>query len=109
MTQENDAKGYGYRARIGYTSPPLTSEIFPYEFYKLAPDGVTLLLTSLDVWEHSGTELEDSYTRTLRAAKAMARPRRALSSSVAGPYWAPGAPIEWGTSSKPRKRRRAFP
>ena len=37
MTQENDAKGYGYRARIGYTSPPLTSEIFPYEFYKLAP------------------------------------------------------------------------
>ena len=42
MTQERDARGYGYRARIGYTSPPLTSEIFPYEFYRLAPDGVTL-------------------------------------------------------------------
>ncbi len=85
MTQENDAKGYGYRARIGYTSPPLTSEIFPYEFYKLAPDGVTLLLTSLDVWEHSGTELEDSYTRTLRAAKAMGEAQASLIILGGGP------------------------
>ena len=28
---------YGHRARIGYTCPPLSAEIFPYEFYKLAP------------------------------------------------------------------------
>ena len=34
-------KMYGRRARIGYTSPPLTTEIFPYEFYKIVPDGVT--------------------------------------------------------------------
>lgn len=71
MTDEQKAKGYGHRARIGYTSPPLTSEIFPYEFYKLVPDGVTLLLTSLDVWDHTGSELQDSYARTLRAAAAM--------------------------------------
>jgi maleate cis-trans isomerase len=71
MTDEQKAKGYGHRARIGYTSPPLTSEIFPYEFYKLVPEGVTLLLTSLDVWEHSGPELQDSYARTIRAAGAM--------------------------------------
>ena len=73
MTQKTEFAGYGYRARIGYTSPPLTSEIFPFEFYKLVPDGVTLLLTSLDVWEHTGGELHDSYQRTLRAAEAMGK------------------------------------
>ena len=41
-------KPYGWRARIGYTSPPLTTEVFPYEFYKLVPDGVSLVVTSLD-------------------------------------------------------------
>ena len=71
MTQVGNGKGYGHRARIGYTSPPITSEIFPYEFYKLAPEGVTLLLTSLDVWDHTAAELEDSYKRTLRASQAM--------------------------------------
>ena len=38
---------YGYRARIGYTSPPLTTEVFPYEFYQIVPEGVTLVVTSL--------------------------------------------------------------
>ena len=71
MTQGSNGKGYGHRARIGYTSPPITSEVFPYEFYKLAPEGVTLLLTSLDVWDHTAAELEDSYKRTLRASQAM--------------------------------------
>src|SRR5262249_10006750 len=31
---------YGHRARIGYTSPPLTTEIFPYEFYKSETDRI---------------------------------------------------------------------
>ena len=26
---------YGYRARIGYTSPPAATEVFPFEFYKM--------------------------------------------------------------------------
>jgi hypothetical protein len=38
---------YGRRARIGYTSPPLTTEVFPYEFYQMGPAGVTLVLTTL--------------------------------------------------------------
>jgi hypothetical protein len=37
---------YGHRARIGYTSPPLTTEVFPYEFYRMAPAGVTLVITT---------------------------------------------------------------
>ena len=40
---------YGHRARIGYTSPPLTTEIFPYEFYKIVPTGVTLVITTLAI------------------------------------------------------------
>ena len=40
---------YGHRARIGYTSPPFTTEIFPYEFYKIVPAGVTLVITSLSI------------------------------------------------------------
>src|SRR5262245_10874346 len=38
---------YGSRARIGYTCPPLCAEVFPYEFYKLVPAGVTLVITAL--------------------------------------------------------------
>lgn len=64
---------YGTRARIGYTSPLLVSEIFPYEFYQLVPSGVTLALTTLDVWGRgTGTKLQDSYDRALRAGEAMA-------------------------------------
>ena len=38
--QFDRARMYGHRARIGYTSPPLTTEVFPYEFYKVVPEGV---------------------------------------------------------------------
>ena len=40
---------YGHRARIGYASPPLLTEVFAYDFYRLAPAGVTLALTSLAI------------------------------------------------------------
>jgi maleate isomerase len=63
---------YGHRARIGYTSPPLTTEIFPYEFYKIVPDGVTLVITTLAIVERSKSEVEQSYDISMRAARAMA-------------------------------------
>ena len=40
-------KSYGWRARIGNISPTACTEIFPYEFYRVAPDGVTLVLSNL--------------------------------------------------------------
>jgi maleate isomerase len=66
---------YGNRARIGYTSPPLVTEVFPYEFYKMAPPGVTLALTTLMVADHTleSGEAEESWNHSLRAARAMAR------------------------------------
>ena len=63
---------YGHRARIGYTSPPLTTEVFPYEFYKLVPDGVTLVLTTLAIVERSPSEVERSYDVSMQAAREMA-------------------------------------
>lgn len=63
---------YGHRARIGYTSPPLTTEVFPYEFYKVVPEGVSLVVTSLAIVVRSRDEIERSYEISMRAAREMA-------------------------------------
>ena len=63
---------YGYRARIGYTCPPLSAEVFPYEFYKLVPAGVTLVITTLTVIERSQSEVDAAYEMSVRAARALA-------------------------------------
>ena len=65
-------KMYGHRARIGYTSPPLTTEVFPYEFYKIVPDGVSLVITSLAIVVRSTAEVDQSYDISMRAAREMA-------------------------------------
>lgn len=64
---------YGHRARIGYTSPPRTTEVFPYEFYRIVPDGVTLVITTLAIVELTGDEVDRSYEISLEAAREMAR------------------------------------
>ena len=63
---------YGDRARIGYTSPPLTTEIFPYEFYRIVPSGVTLVLTTLAIVVRSKDEVDRSYDISMKAAREMA-------------------------------------
>lgn len=72
MAERTDTGKYGWRARIGYTSPPLTTEVFPYEFYKLAPEGVTLAVTSLAIVVRSKDEIDDSYDISMRAVREMA-------------------------------------
>jgi maleate isomerase len=64
---------YGHRARIGYTSPPLTAEVVPFEFYKIVPEGVTLVLTTLAVTRLSHDEIDRSYDMSVEAARAMAK------------------------------------
>jgi len=63
---------YGHRARIGYTSPPLTTEVFPFEFYKMAPAGVTLVITTLAIVVRSKAEVDQSYDTSMKAAREMA-------------------------------------
>jgi maleate isomerase len=64
---------YGHRARIGYTSPMAATEVFPYEFYKIAPPGVSLVVSTLAVLERSKEEVDRSYDMSLQAAKELAR------------------------------------
>jgi maleate isomerase len=71
-SQEIIQEIYGHRARIGYTCPPLSAEIFPYEFYKLVPDGVTLVITTLTVIERSKSEVDQAYEMSMRAAHELA-------------------------------------
>src|SRR4051794_31698230 len=68
---------YGTRARIGYCSPPFVTENFCYEFYKMAPPGVTLMLTTLSITtltdRHKTPEaMAESHAKSLEAAKYMA-------------------------------------
>ncbi len=64
---------YGHRARIGYTSPPFLTETFPYEFYRLVPEGVTLVLTTLAIKRLTREETARSVEMTLEAAREMGR------------------------------------
>jgi maleate isomerase len=64
---------YGHRARIGYTSPPSATEVFPYEFYRIVPAGVTLVLHTLPLIERTGEEVDRSYDHSLRVADVMRR------------------------------------
>jgi maleate isomerase len=72
MPDQSRSDIYGSRARIGYTSPPLTTEVFPYEFYRIVPDGVTLVVTSLAIVVRSKAEVDASYDISTRAAREMA-------------------------------------
>lgn len=64
---------YGTRARIGYTVPIFLAEIFPYDFYKMAPEGVTLITATASVWQGTPEEMKLSAEQSLRAAKEMAK------------------------------------
>lgn len=73
MDNGNSRDIYGYRARIGYTSPPAATEVFPYEFYKLVPDGVSLALSTLAIVDRTKDEVDRSYEMSLKAARELAR------------------------------------
>lgn len=61
------------RARIGYTSPLFLTENFPYEFYKVVPDGVRLVITTLAIHTYNAEEVRKSLEITLDAARKMAK------------------------------------
>lgn len=52
---------YGWRARIGFVTPTPVAENNPYEFYLMAPEGVTIVLTSLGVLDLT----QEQYDRAL--------------------------------------------
>jgi maleate isomerase len=72
-SRDDTQKIYGHRARIGYTSPFAATEVFPYEFYMIAPKGVSLAISTLGVMERNKEEIDRSYDMSLLAAKELAR------------------------------------
>ena len=64
---------YGHRARIGYTSPPAVTETFPLEFYKIAPDGVTLAITTLNIVHMTQDEVDEGGRMSLAGARLLAK------------------------------------
>jgi maleate isomerase len=52
---------YGWRGRIGMLQPGLVSDTNPFEFYMMAPQGVELVLTSLQL----GGMSNESYERAI--------------------------------------------
>lgn len=64
---------YGYRARIGYTSPPAVTETFACEFYRIVPEGVTLALTTLNIVHMTAEELAEGARASIEGARLLAR------------------------------------
>jgi hypothetical protein len=55
---------YGWRARIGNISPTACSEILPYEFYRVAPEGVTFVSTNLVIRDaRESSQVEASWKK----------------------------------------------
>ena len=63
---------YGWRARIGKISPS-RSDTFTYEFYKIAPEGVVLVLSGFTIFELVGNDIENAHRRIEESAKDLAK------------------------------------
>lgn len=62
----------GWRARIGFISPA-NAETSVYEFYKIIPDGVTLVTTCLSIKNLVSEELELALQKVVDAALDLAK------------------------------------
>ncbi len=64
---------YGHRARVGYACPPRVAEVFVYEFYKIAPPGVTLAISTVGGGRASNAQLQDAFRVSMEAAEELAK------------------------------------
>ena len=63
---------YGWRARVGSISATET-DIFPYEWYKIVPEGITLFQTTLGIIQVKEKDLNEARDRIEAVALAVAR------------------------------------
>jgi maleate cis-trans isomerase len=64
---------HGHRARIGYTVAAVTTEVFPIDWYRVVPDGVSLMMITLPLGDRSAEDVAKCYDISLEAAHTMAR------------------------------------
>lgn len=63
---------YGHRARIGYTVAAVTTEVFPIDWYKIVPDGVTLMMITLPLGDRSPDDVTKCFDISIQAAHTFA-------------------------------------
>jgi len=66
-------KMYGYRGRIGFIAPGSTIETIPIEFYKIVPDGVVIVFTSIGIKRLTKDDIGESLKGIEKAAEELAR------------------------------------
>ncbi|MDX1484583.1 MAG: hypothetical protein R3229_08885 [Alphaproteobacteria bacterium] len=64
---------HGHRARIGYTVAAVTTEVYPIDWYRIVPDGVSLMMITLPLGDRSKEDVEKCYAISIEAAHTMAR------------------------------------
>ena len=73
--QELLKKGYGHIGRVGYLSPGIIDETLSGQFYRMAPHGVTLVRTSLELKDVTIEEVNAALARTEKAAAELGKYR----------------------------------
>ena len=74
MTAQTDWERIrGHRARIGYTVAAVTTEVYPIDWYRIVPDGVSLMMITLPLGDRSKEDVEKCYAISIDAARTMAR------------------------------------
>jgi maleate isomerase len=79
-----DDRPYGWRARVGFITPTPAHENNAYEFYLMAPEGVTMVMTSLGVVLGAGQATYNSAIERLEAATVEIMTRKPQSIIQAG-------------------------
>jgi len=64
---------HGARARIGYTVAAVTTEVYPIDWYRIVPDGVSLMMITLPLGNRSKDDVEKCYEISIESAYTMAR------------------------------------
>ena len=63
----------GWRARIGYTVAAVTTEVYPIDWYRVVPDGVSLMMITLPLGTRSKEDVEKCYAISIESAHTMAK------------------------------------
>ena len=73
--QELLKRGYGHIGRVGFLSPGIIDETLSGQFYRMAPPGVTLVRTSLELRDVTVEEVNAALAKTERAAAELGKYR----------------------------------
>jgi len=73
--QELLQRGYGHIGRVGYLSPGIVDETLSGQWYRMAPPGVTLVRTSLELKDVTVEEVNAALARTDMAASELGKYR----------------------------------